>query len=50
VDTGTDEAGRGAEGTVFIYDDDEREKADDNGDSAAVNGTVVFAVEKQNGL
>jgi hypothetical protein len=50
VDTGTDEEGRGVAGTVFIYVEDEREEAVDNGGSAAVNGTVVFAVEKQNGL
>jgi hypothetical protein len=50
VDTGTDEERRSAEGTIFIYGDEKREKAVDNGDSAAVNGTVIFAVEKQNGL
>jgi hypothetical protein len=50
VDTGTGEEGRGAAGTVYSYDEDEREKAVDKGDSAAVNGTVVFAVEEQNGL
>ena len=50
VGTGTDEERRGAEGTVFIYVDNEREKAVNNGGSAAVNRMVVFAIEKQNGL
>jgi hypothetical protein len=50
VDTGTDEEGGSVAGTVYSYDEDEREKAVDKGDSAAVNGTVIFAVEKQNGL
>jgi hypothetical protein len=49
VDTGTDEERRSAEGTVYSSDEEEREEAVDNGDSAAVNGTVIFAAEKQIG-
>jgi hypothetical protein len=47
VDTGTDEEGGSVAGTVYINDEDEREKAVDKGDSAVVKGDDILAVENE---